>query len=43
MMLLDLGKTPDINISGTFQDYYTLLNKGLQNLHQLLQDLGQRN
>ena len=30
---------PDIKVSRTFKDYYTLLNKGLQYLHKLLQDL----
>ena len=30
---------PDIKVSGTFKDYYILLNKRLQYLHKLLQDL----
>ena len=29
---------PDIKISGTFKDYYELLIKRLQYLHNLLQD-----
>ena len=29
---------PDIKVSGTFKDYYTLLNKRLQYLHKLIQD-----
>ena len=37
-LLLDLETNPDINISGTFKDYYTLLNKRLQYLQKLLQD-----
>ena len=36
--LLNLETTPDIKISGTFKDYYKLLNKRLQYLHKLLQD-----
>ena len=28
---------PDIKVSGTFRNYYTLLNKRLQYLHKLLQ------
>ena len=30
--------SPDIKMSGTFKDYYNLLNKRLQYLHKLLQD-----
>ena len=37
-LLLDLETNPDIKVSGTFEDYYTLLNKRLQCLHKLLQD-----
>ena len=37
-LLLDLETNPDIKVSTTFKDYYTLLNKGLQYLHKLLQD-----
>ena len=32
-------KMPDIKVSGVFKDYYNLLNKRLQYLHKLLQDL----
>ena len=35
---LDLETNPDIKVSGTFKDYYTLLNKRLQYLHTFLQD-----
>ena len=35
-LLLDLETNPDIKVSGTFKDYYILLNKGLQYLHKLL-------
>ena len=38
-LLLDLETTPDIKVSGMFKDYYTLLNKRLQYLHKLLQDI----
>ena len=37
-LLLDLETDPDIKVSGTYKDYYTLLNKQLQYLHKLLQD-----
>ena len=37
-LLLNLDTTPDIKVSGTFKDYYNLLNKRLQYLHKLLQD-----
>ena len=42
--LLNLETTPDIKVSGTFKDYYSLLlyyynlNKRLQYLHKLLWD-----
>ena len=35
-LLLDLETKPDIKVSGTFKDYYTLLNNRLQYLHKLL-------
>ena len=38
-LLLGLETTPDIKVLGTFKDYYTLQNKGLQYLHKLLQDV----
>ena len=34
--LPNLESTPDIKVSGTFKEYYDLLNKGLQYLHKLL-------
>ena len=37
-LLSDLETNPDIKVSGTFKDYYTLLNKRLQYLYKLLQD-----
>ena len=32
-LILDLETNPDIKVSGTFKDYYTLLNERLQYLH----------
>ena len=37
-LLLNLETMPYIKVSGTFKDYYELLNKRLQYLHTLLQD-----
>ena len=37
-LLLKLETSPDITFSGTYKDYYNLLNKRLQYLHKLLQD-----
>ena len=37
-LLLDLETSRDIKVSGTFKDYYTLLNKRLQYIHKLVQD-----
>ena len=37
-LLLNLEMMPDIKVSGTFKDYYNMLNKRLQYLHKLLQD-----
>ena len=37
-LILNLETMPDIHVSGTFNDYYELLNKRLQYLHKLLQD-----
>ena len=34
--LLNLDSNPDIKVSGTFRDYYELLNKRLQYLHYIL-------
>ena len=41
-LLLNLETNTDIKVSGTFQDYYTLLNKRLQYLHKLLQDFSSK-
>ena len=35
-LLLDLKSNHDITVSGTFKNYYILLNKRLQYLHKLL-------
>ena len=37
-LLLDVEIDPDINVVGTFKEYYTLLGKKLQYLHRVLQD-----
>ena len=37
-LLLDLETDPDIKVSGTFREYFTLLGKRLEYLHKLLQD-----
>ena len=37
-LLLDLETNPDIIISRTYREYYTLLGKRLQYLHKVLQD-----
>ena len=37
-VLLNLETMPDIKLSGTFKDYYNLLNKRLQYLQKILQD-----
>ena len=36
--LLNFETMPNIKVSGTFKDYYKLLNERLQYLHKLLQD-----
>ena len=41
-LLLDLETNPDINVLEMFKDYYTLLNKRLQYLHKLFQDVSSR-
>ena len=38
LLFLNLEMMPNIKVSGTFKDYYELLNKRLQYLHKLLQD-----
>ena len=37
-LLLNLETIPDIKVSGTFKDYYNMLNKRLEYLNRLLQD-----
>ena len=37
-VLLTLETMPDIKVAETFNDYYNLLNKRLEYLHQLLKD-----
>ena len=37
-ILLDLETDPDIKVSGTYKNYYTLLNKRLQYLQNMLQN-----
>ena len=37
-LLLNLETRLDIKVSGTFKDYYNLLNKQLQYMHRMLQD-----
>ena len=37
-ILLDLETDPNIKVSGTYQDFYTLLNKRLQYLQNVLQN-----
>ena len=41
-MLLDLETDPDIKVSGTYKDYYTLLNKRLKYLQEILQQFKSR-
>ena len=36
-VLLHLETEPDIKVSGSYKDYYTLLNKRLRYLHEILQ------
>ena len=36
LSLLNLDSTPDIKVSGTFKEYYELLNKRLKYVHNLL-------
>ena len=40
--ILILESTPDIKVSGTFKEYYELLNKRLKYLHKLLLDFNQK-
>ena len=41
-VLLDLETHPDIKVSGTFKDYYQLLNKRLEYLQNILQQFKSR-
>ena len=36
-ILLNLETTPDVKISGSFKEYYELLNKQLKYLHEIIQ------
>ena len=38
-LLPDLETDPDMNITGTYKEYYTQLGKRLQYLHKFLQDM----
>ena len=37
--LLNLDSSPDVKVSGTFREYYVLLNKRLKYLHDILLNL----
>ena len=37
-ILLNLEMMPDIKVSGTFREYYELLNKRLKYLHDIMQN-----
>ena len=37
-ILLNLETTPDIKVSGSFKEYYELLNKHLRYLHEIIQN-----
>ena len=37
-IILNLETTPDIKISGTFKEYYDLLNKRIKYLHEVIQN-----
>ena len=39
---LNLDSLPDIKVSGTFKEYYELLNKRLKYLHDILLNLSPR-
>ena len=41
-LLLNLDTSPDIKVSGTFKDYYNLLNKRPQYVHKLHQDFNSK-
>ena len=37
-ILLNLETMPDIKVSGSFKEYYNLLNKQLKYLHEMIQN-----
>ena len=37
-ILLNLETTPDINVSGSFKEYYKLLNKGIKYPQEIIQN-----
>ena len=39
IILLNLETMPDIKVSGSFKEYYELLNKRLRYLHDIIQKL----
>ena len=41
--LLNLDSNPDIKVSGTFKEYYELLNKRLKYLHDILLNFKSKN
>ena len=41
-LLLDVETNPDIKVSGTYKDYYTLLNKRLKYLQKIFRTLNLR-
>ena len=38
-ILLNLEMTPDVKISGSFKEYYKLLNKTIKYLHEVIQNV----
>ena len=41
-ILLNLETTPDVKISGTFKEYYELLNKRIKYLHEVIQNFNSK-
>ena len=41
-ILLNVETMPDIKVSGSFKEYYNLLNKQLKYLHEIIQILNQK-
>ena len=41
-ILLNLDNMPDIKVTGSFKEYYKLLNKRLRYLHDIIQNLNQK-